>query len=264
MTNAEPFWCLHAIGGWGTGVRARILIVEDDPAIVELIVYHLEKEGHETLHAGDGRAALKAFEEHRPDLILLDIMLPELNGFDVCRRIRKTSTVPIIMLTAKDQEDDRVHGFQAGADDYVPKPFSPRELLARIAAVLRRSHPEDGEELVSSELRLDLKRRRVTLKGETIELTPKEFDLLKALMVRRGEPLTRNELLEEVWGYEAAGGTRTLDVHIRRLRQKIGDDPQAPLYIETVHGIGYRFRDDGQFASRRGDTISGTGEEGSL
>ncbi len=238
-------------------MQARILIVEDDPAIVELIKYHLEKEGHATLLAQDGRAALEAFDMHRPDLVLLDLMLPELSGFEVCRRIRKSSKAPIIMLTAKDQEDDRVHGFELGADDYVTKPFSPRELLARINAVLRRSRPDEVEALVSGDLHVDLKRRRVTFQGREIELTPKEFDLLTLLMTRRGEPIDRDRLLEEVWGYEAAGGSRTLDVHIRRLRQKIGDDPQAPRFIETVHGVGYRFRDDVQGDRRRFDSYSG-------
>jgi len=238
-------------------VQARILIVEDDPAIVELIKYHLEKEGHATLLAQDGRAALEAFDMHRPDLVLLDLMLPELSGFEVCRRIRKSSKAPIIMLTAKDQEDDRVRGFELGADDYVTKPFSPRELLARINAVLRRSRPDEVEALVSGDLHVDLKRRRVTFQGREIELTPKEFDLLTLLMTRRGEPIDRDRLLEEVWGYEAAGGSRTLDVHIRRLRQKIGDDPQAPRFIETVHGVGYRFRDDVQGDRRRFDSYSG-------
>ena len=238
-------------------MQARILIVEDDPAIVELIKYHLEKEGHATLLAQDGRAALEAFDMHRPDLVLLDLMLPELSGFEVCRRIRKSSKAPIIMLTAKDQEDDRVRGFELGADDYVTKPFSPRELLARINAVLRRSRPDEVEALVSGDLHVDLKRRRVTFQGREIELTPKEFDLLTLLMTRRGEPIDRDRLLEEVWGYEAAGGSRTLDVHIRRLRQKIGDDPQAPRFIETVHGVGYRFRDDVQGDRRRFDSYSG-------
>jgi len=225
-------------------VHARILIVEDDQAILELVSYHLEKEGHRVIRAADGRAALAAFNIHRPDLILLDVMLPELDGFEVCRRIRKVSDVPIIMLTAKGQEDDRVRGFELGADDYVTKPFSPRELVARIGAVLRRSHPEEEDELVSGALRLDLKRHRATVDGQPIDLTPKEFDLLRLLMTRRGETIDRDRLLGEVWGYEAAGGTRTLDVHIRRLRQKIGDDPLDPTYIETVHGVGYRFRDD--------------------
>lgn len=237
-------------------MHARILVVEDDPAISELVTYHLEKEGHQTLHAYDGRAAIEAFNRHRPDLILLDLMLPELDGFEVCRRIRKVSDVPIIMLTAKGQEDDRVRGLELGADDYVTKPFSPRELLARIAAVLRRILPDDEEALVFGPLHLDLKRHRVTVDDREVELTPKEFALLQLLMTHRGQPIDRERLLVDVWGYATAGGTRTLDVHIRRLRQKIGDDPYKPRYIETVHGIGYRFRDDVPVERERTDGTS--------
>ncbi|MBO2520628.1 MAG: response regulator transcription factor [Clostridia bacterium] len=223
----------------------RILVIEDDPAISELITYHLTREGMQVLTAADGREALAIFNANHPDLLLLDLMLPGLDGFEVCRRVRQASDVPIIILTAKGQEDDRVRGFELGADDYVTKPFSPKELVARIRAVLRRSHYEEGaDNLIAGELHLDLKRRRLVVGGREIELTPKEFDLLALLMARRGQPVSRDTLLEEVWGYQFAGGTRTLDVHIRRLRQKIGDDPQHPTYIETVHGVGYRFKDD--------------------
>lgn len=226
-------------------VEPRILIIEDDAAILELIRFHLEGEGFRVVQATDGRSGLAQFEKVRPDLILLDLMLPEIDGMEVCRRIRKTSNVPIIMLTAKGQEDDRVHGLQIGADDYVTKPFSPKELVARIRAVLRRSNVLEGpSSLRAGKLYIDRKRHRVLIGDREIELTPKEFDLLTLLMTRRGEPVDRDTLLEEVWGYEFAGGTRTLDVHIRRLRQKLGDDPQQSKYIETVHGIGYRFKDD--------------------
>jgi len=223
----------------------RILVIEDDPAICELISYHLTREGMQVLTAADGRRALEIFNANHPDLLLLDLMLPGLDGFEVCRRVRQASDVPIIMLTAKGQEDDRVRGFECGADDYVTKPFSPKELVARIRAVLRRSHYAEGpDNLAAGKLYIDRKRRRVMVGDQEIELTPKEFDLLALLMTRRGKPVSREELLEEVWGYEFAGGTRTLDVHIRRLRQKIGDDPQRPTFIETVHGVGYRFKDD--------------------
>lgn len=227
-------------------MEPRILIIEDDAAILELIRFHLEGEGFRVVQATDGRSGLAQFEKVRPDLILLDLMLPEIDGMEVCRRIRKTSNVPIIMLTAKGQEDDRVHGLQIGADDYVTKPFSPRELVARIEAVLRRSgHAAPSELLQAGELHLDRKRRRVLVGGQEVELTPKEFDLLALFMQHRGEVLDREYLLEQVWGYEYIGGTRTLDVHVRRLRQKIGDDPQRPRYIETVHGVGYRFKENG-------------------
>lgn len=223
----------------------RILVVEDDPSILELIQYHLEREGMQVFAAPDGRRALELFNAHRPDLLLLDLMLPVLDGFEVCRRVRQVSDVPIIMLTAKGQEADRIKGFELGADDYVTKPFSPKELVARIRAVLRRSNVLEGpSSLRAGKLYIDRKRHRVLIGDREIELTPKEFDLLTLLMTRRGEPVDRDTLLEEVWGYEFAGGTRTLDVHIRRLRQKLGDDPQQSKYIETVHGIGYRFKDD--------------------
>lgn len=223
----------------------RILVIEDDPAILELITYHLEREGMQVLTAPDGRRALELFNANHPDLLLLDLMLPVLDGFEVCRRVRQASDVPIIMLTAKGQEADRIKGFELGADDYVTKPFSPKELVARIRAVLRRSNYHEGPtNLSAGKLYIDRKRHRVHIGEREIELTPKEFDLLALLMTRRGQPIDRDTLLEEVWGYEFAGGTRTLDVHIRRLRQKLGDDPQQSKYIETVHGIGYRFKDD--------------------
>lgn len=223
----------------------RILVIEDDPAILELITFHLKREGMQVLTARDGRRALELFNANHPDLLLLDLMLPVLDGFEVCRRVRQASDVPIIMLTAKGQEADRIKGFEYGADDYVTKPFSPKELVARIRAVLRRSNYNDGPaNLSAGKLYIDRKRHRVHVGEREIELTPKEFDLLTLLMMRRGQPVDRETLLEEVWGYEFAGGTRTLDVHIRRLRQKLGDDPQQSKFIETVHGIGYRFKDD--------------------
>lgn len=237
----------------------RILVIEDDPSISELITYHLKREGMQVLTAADGRRALEIFNANHPDLLLLDLMLPGLDGFEVCRRVRQASDVPIIMLTAKGQEDDRVKGFECGADDYVTKPFSPKELVARIRAVLRRSHYAEGpDNLIAGKLYIDRKRRRVMVGDQEIELTPKEFDLLALLVTRRGQPVSRESLLEEVWGYEFAGGTRTLDVHIRRLRQKIGDDPQRPTFIETVHGVGYRFKDD----VPSGDDAAGPGFRG--
>lgn len=224
-------------------MSARILVIEDDPPILELVTFHLEKEGYEVFQASDGRSGLERFESVRPDLVLVDVMLPEIDGFDLCRRIRKVSDIPIIILTAKGQEADRIQGFDLGADDYVTKPFSPRELVARVRAVLRRARVDDEAQLVAGELILDKKRRQLFVSGREVELTPKEFDLLALLMSHRGEAIDRETLLEQVWGYGFAGGTRTLDVHVRRLRQKIGDDPYQPKFIETVHGLGYRFKE---------------------
>lgn len=224
---------------------ARILVVEDDPAISELIMFHLKKEDMQAIAAYDGRQALELFQANRPDLIILDLMLPILDGHEVCRRIRRVSDVPIIILTAKELEEDRVKGLDLGADDYVTKPFSPKELMARIRAVLRRSgYSRDDETLVSGPLLLDKKKRQVLVDGKEVELTPKEFDLLVILMENRGHPIDRETLLEKVWGYQYIGGSRTLDVHVRRLRQKIGDDPAQPKFIETVHGLGYRFKEE--------------------
>ncbi len=224
-------------------LSARILVVEDDPSILELVTFHLEKEGYEVFQASDGRSGIERFSEVRPHLVLVDLMLPEIDGFDLCRRIRKASTTPIIILTAKGQEADRIQGFELGADDYVTKPFSPRELVARVRAVLRRSRADDEATLSAGELVLDKKRRQVFVSGREVELTPKEFDLLALLMSHRGEPIDRETLLEQVWGYGFPGGSRTVDVHVRRLRQKIGDDPYDPKFIETVHGVGYRFKE---------------------
>lgn len=225
----------------------RVLVVDDEPAILELVSFNLKKEGYEVLTAMDGKAALEVFRAERPDLVLLDLMLPELNGHEVCRRIRHESAVPVIMLTARGEERDRVRGLDLGADDYVVKPFSPRELLARVRAVLRRS-PTLLEEhrLTAGELVIEPDKHQVRVEGRPVDLTPKEFELLKILAENPGRVLERDFLLEEVWGYSFAGATRTLDVHIRRLRQKIDDDPQNPRYIETVHGLGYRFKEQGR------------------
>lgn len=225
-------------------MKQRILVVDDEPAILELVSYNLKRDGYEVITAADGKSALEMFMNEKPDLVILDLMIPEPGGYEVCKRIRAQSAVPVIMLTARGEEQDRIRGLDLGADDYVVKPFSPRELLARVRAVLRRSPmvQEDGR-LVAGDLVIDSERHQVTIAGEPIELTPKEFDLLKTLAENTGKALERDFLLEKVWGYAFAGATRTLDVHIRRLRQKINDDPQNPRYIETVHGVGYRFRE---------------------
>lgn len=224
----------------------RILVVDDELAILELVSFNLRREGYDVITAADGKSALEVFAAEKPDLVVLDLMIPEPDGYEVCRIIRAQSAVPVIMLTARGEEQDRVRGLDLGADDYVVKPFSPRELLARVRAVLRRSPVvQEGDRLVAGELVIDSERHQVTIAGEPVELTPKEFDLLKMLAENAGRALERDFLLEKVWGYAFAGATRTLDVHIRRLRQKIDDDPQNPRYIETVHGIGYRFREPG-------------------
>jgi DNA-binding response OmpR family regulator len=222
----------------------KVLVVDDEPAILELVSFNLKKEGYEVVTAVDGQEALTAFQQEQPDLVLLDLMIPEPDGHQVCRRIRSVSAVPVIMLTARGDERDRVRGLDMGADDYIVKPFSPKELMARVRAVLRRPHTlQETSRLTAGGLVIDDDRHEVHVEGQLIELTPKEFDLLKILAENAGIVLERDLLLEKVWGYAFAGGTRTLDVHIRRLRQKIGDDPQTPRYIDTVHGLGYRFRD---------------------
>lgn len=227
-------------------MKQRVLVVDDEPAILELVSFNLKKEGYDVITAADGKSALEVFAAEKPDLVVLDLMIPEPDGYEVCKLIRAQSAVPVIMLTARGEEQDRVRGLDLGADDYVVKPFSPRELLARVRAVLRRSPVvQETDRLVAGDLVIDSERHQVTIAGELVELTPKEFDLLKMLAENAGRALERDFLLEKVWGYAFAGATRTLDVHIRRLRQKIDDDPQNPRYIETVHGVGYRFREQG-------------------
>jgi DNA-binding response OmpR family regulator len=222
----------------------RVLVVDDEPAILELVSFNLRKEGYDVLTASDGNAALTVFRAEKPDLVILDLMIPEPDGYEVCRQIRAESSIPVIMLTAKTEERDRVRGLDTGADDYVVKPFSPRELLARVRAVLRRSPTWQEEELLATgDLVIDAERHEVKVAGNQVDLTPKEFDLLKILAESPGKVLERDFLLEKVWGYAFAGATRTLDVHIRRLRQKINDDPTNPRYIETVHGLGYKFKE---------------------
>lgn len=228
----------------------RILIVEDEPNILELVAYNLEKEGWNVLKATTGDQGWNAIQNDRPDLVLLDLMLPGMDGMEVCRRTREnqaTRGIPIIMLTAKSEEVDRVLGLETGADDYVTKPFSPRELVARIRAVLRRAERLPGEEqkemLSLGPIRIDLRQHKVTLNGENVELTPKEFDLLQLLVAHPGRAFTREFLLEHLWGYEFFGDTRTVDVHVRRLRQKIEVDAANPIWLETVRGVGYRMRE---------------------
>lgn len=223
---------------------ASILLVEDDPTLSETLRYNLEREGYRVYTAGDGIQALELARREHPDLLLLDVMLPRLDGFSVCRILRQESDVPILMLTARQDEIDRIAGLELGADDYVSKPFSLGELLARVRAIMRRSDRQQigsREIFEAGELKLDTGSRRVWRDNIEITLAQKEFDLLACLVRNRGMALSRDVLLERVWGYDFAGDNRTVDVHIRWLREKIEADPSHPTYIQTVRGIGYRF-----------------------
>jgi len=229
----------------------KILIVEDDKTLLEVLRYNLTKEGYDVSTAVDGFQALDCAESERPDLIILDIMLPRLDGLDICRILRKKElTMPIIMLTAKVEEVDKVVGLELGADDYVTKPFKMRELLARVRAMLRRVEMIQREggpleeavpRIMVGELEIDAARHEVSLRGSPVGLSLKEFDLLAFLAKNRGQVLSRDVLLDKVWGYDYVGDTRTVDVHIRWLRQKIETDPSNPKYLSTVRGVGYKF-----------------------
>ena len=225
----------------------KILIVEDESSFSEAISFLLGKEGFESTVAENGRLALEQFKSHDFDLVLLDLMIPEVSGIDVCRTIRTTSSVPIIMLTAKDSEVDKVVGLELGADDYVTKPYSSRELVARIKAVLRRGVPDDGSGSSSTNIhtagriRMDIERHQVTVNEVSINLPLKEFELLEFLMRNSGRVLTRGQLIDRVWGGDYYGDTKTLDVHIKRLRSKIEVDPANPVLIQTIRGLGYKF-----------------------
>ncbi len=227
----------------------RILLVEDDEEIAEPLVFGLRKEGCEVLRAADGVQGLALARGARPDVVLLDVMLPGMDGFQLCRTLRQESAVPIIMLTARGQELDRVMGLEIGADDYVVKPFSFRELMARVRAALRRRALDRGEQSAAAEqvtvgdVTLDRAARLVWRGREPVELTPREFSLLAALMERPGQAISRAELFDRVWGESWVGDPRTLDVHVRWLREKLEADPSAPRYLQTVRGYGYRFVD---------------------
>ena len=228
--------------------QARILLVDDEQAVQTLLTYPLRKEGYDVVGATDGQEALDRFAEQRFDLVVLDIMLPKLDGIEVCRRLRSRSQVPIIMLTAKDDEIDKVLGLEMGADDYITKPFSVREFRSRVKAALRRAEmlrtrPPAGEPIVSGELRIDFERRAVTARGSPVRLTYVEFEILAALAANPGRVYTRDVLLEHVWGDSSYRDPRTVDVHIRHLREKLERDASEPEYLLTVRGVGYRFRD---------------------
>jgi DNA-binding response OmpR family regulator len=227
---------------------ARILLVDDEQSVQTLLTYPLRKEGYEVVAALDGQQALERFAEQRFDLVVLDVMLPKLDGVEVCRRLRTRSQVPIIMLTAKGDEIDKVVGLEVGADDYITKPFSMREFRSRVKAALRRSEmlrnrPGGEEPLEAGELRLDFDRRQATMRGEPVKLTYVEFEVLAALARAPGRVHTREMLLEHVWGESIYRDPRTIDVHIRHLREKLERDPANPEYLFTVRGVGYRFRE---------------------
>ena len=223
---------------------AKILVVEDEPAMMAGLRDNFEFEGYEVITARDGIEGLQRALEESPDLVVLDVMMPRMSGLEVCRQLRaKRASIPIIMLTARGQEVDKVVGLELGADDYVTKPFSIRELLARVKSVLRRTAaiPKDRDQHSFADVEVDLRRCRVLRSGKALEISSKEFDLLKYFICHAGETLSRDRLLEDVWGYENYPTTRTVDTHLVRLRQKLEPDPEQPQYFLTVHGTGYRF-----------------------
>jgi two-component system response regulator RegX3 len=224
---------------------SSVLVVEDEQSLREPLVYILEREGFEVFEAADGPAALVQWKERKPDLILLDLMLPGMSGVDVCREIRNHSTVPIIMVTAKDSEVDKVVGLEIGADDYVVKPYSTRELLARIKAVLRRGSVPDARQprtvIEAGPVRIDTDRHSVTVSGVAVTLPLKEFELLEYLIDNANRVLTRGQIIDRVWGSNYYGDTKTLDVHVKRIRGKIEPDPANPRFLMTVRGLGYKF-----------------------
>ena len=229
----------------------KVLIIDDEEHIAELIRYNLEAAGYKTVVANNGIDGLSRAREEEPDLVLLDLMLPGIDGLVVCKRLRaeeKTRNVPIIMLTAKSEEIDKILGLELGADDYITKPFSVRELTARVKALLRRSNAQDAPEeaiYTFADVEVDYQKHEVRKSGQKVDLTLKEFELLEMLIRNNAKVLTRDMLLDKIWGYEYVGETRTVDVHIRHLRQKLEEDDRSPRFIETVRGIGYRFNASG-------------------
>ncbi len=220
-----------------------VLVVDDEPIVRDVVVRYLEREGYETLAAGDGDRARELVEQHSPNLVVLDVMLPGMDGIELCRWIRSRSELPVIMLTARGEEADRIVGLKLGADDYVTKPFSPRELTARVRTVLRRSSPpaETDERLVFDDLSVNASTREITKGGKHVRLTMREFDLLWFLASHPRRVFSRDHLMSSVWGYAAAVDTGTVTVHVRRLREKVEDDPSRPRFLQTVWGVGYRF-----------------------
>ena len=230
-------------------MTTTILIVEDEESLADPLAFLLRKEGFEVIIAGDGPTALVEFERNDIDIVLLDLMLPGMSGTDVCKQLRATSTVPVIMVTARDSEIDKVVGLELGADDYVTKPYSSRELIARIRAVLRRGSDaaepamEEIEEqiLEGGRVRMDVERHTVTVAGDPVPMPLKEFDLLEDLLRNAGRVLTRGQLIDRIWGADYVGDTKTLDVHVKRLRSKIEEEPSRPKHLVTVRGLGYKF-----------------------
>jgi two-component system response regulator RegX3 len=224
---------------------SRVLVVEDEESFSDALSYMLRKEGFEVSVAATGTGALTEFDRTGADIVLLDLMLPEMSGTEVCRQLRQRSRVPIIMVTARDSEIDKVVGLEIGADDYVTKPYSPRELVARIRAVLRRQTTEAAESttatLVAGPVRMDIERHVVTVDGSSVQLPLKEFELLELLLRNAGRVLTRGQLIDRVWGADYVGDTKTLDVHVKRLRSKVEPEPSTPRFIVTVRGLGYKF-----------------------
>jgi two-component system response regulator MtrA len=236
-------WVVHADEAKSAtmwGMKARVLVVDDDPALAEMLTIVLRGEGFDTAVVADGTRALPALRELKPDLVLLDLMLPGMNGIDVCKAIRAESGVPIVMLTAKSDTVDIVLGLESGADDYVVKPFKPKELVARVRARMRRTESEPAEALTIGDLTIDVPGHEVTRDGTAIQLTPLEFDLLVALARKPRQVFTREVLLEQVWGYRHAADTRLVNVHVQRLRAKVERDPEHPEVVVTVRGVGYK------------------------
>lgn len=226
-------------------MKTKVLVVDDEQDILDLVRYHLEREGYQVVGCRDGKSALELVGRNNPDLVILDLLMPGVDGLEVCRRLRRDSAIPIIMLTAKADEMDKVVGLELGADDYVTKPFSPRELVARVRAILRRQASTPEEKVLKvGDLTVDFARYQVTVKGREVSLTAKEMELLRALVEAKGRVLNRDFLLERVWGYDRASEieSRTVDVHVRRLREKLGVDARR---IITVKGVGYRFDAEG-------------------
>ncbi|ADL07729.1 response regulator transcription factor [Thermosediminibacter oceani] len=228
--------------------KEKILVVDDEPNIVELVRFNLENSGFKVITASDGQQALDLVQKEQPDLVILDIMLPGIDGLEVCRifrRQRATRDIPVILLTAKTEEIDKVLGLEMGADDYITKPFSPRELVARVKAVLRRADKVERSDKIikAGPITIDVERHEVFVEGERKDFTPKEFELLRLLASNPGKVFSREYLLENIWGYDYLGDTRTVDVHIRHLRQKIERNSDTPQFIETVRGIGYKFNE---------------------
>ncbi len=224
----------------------KVLLVDDEKTLVKALTFNLEKEGYQVIPAYDGEEALKLVETETPDLIILDLMLPGVDGFEVCRKVRKSLDIPIIMLTAKGDDIDKILGLELGADDYMTKPFNPRELLARVKAIFRRTETQ-GTSLNSlikiQDLQIDLYQHKVRVKDNEVDLTSKEFALLNILASNPGRVFSREQLLQQIWGYNYYGDARTVDVHIRHLREKLESDPSNPRYILTVWGTGYKFRE---------------------